>query len=136
MCDFAFNQIINFYFDINIFNCILQVNHCDKIPPELYLSNEERYFKDKSDVRKIVVLNSEKKEIYVEVSEVGSILQWEFIVKSKDIGFGLSLQVPKQSTQDVIIPVEKYSTPDGLEKGFYKAQSAGKCKYIGVIGIF
>lgn len=96
-----------------------------KIPEKYFLSNEDRYFTNDTPLKKIFIPNSDKKEIYVDVQKVRSLLQWEFLVKRKDIGFGLFYQDFEENIEE-ILPICKYDTSDGSEKDHYKCHSAGK----------
>lgn len=105
--------------------CTSFVTHGGRIPEIYYLPDEERDFKDKSQVKRTKIPKREKKEIPVLVSHINSRIYWEFLVKSKDIGFGLFYQVSEQELEE-ILPIQRYDTPDGVEEGSYKCQSTGK----------
>lgn len=98
------------------------------MPPKYYLTNEERWFKDKSLVKKLSIPPGEKRNVFVEVKQSGSVIQWEFVSKEKDIGFGLTFEEDNREIE--VLPIIKFCTSDGTEKCSYKAQSTGKCKYI------
>lgn len=98
-----------------------------KIPRKYFLSKEDRYFEDSTRVKRVIVPASEKKETHEDIKDVGAVLQWEFLVKGKDIGFGLFFQAPENEIEEVI-PVQKYNTSDGTEKDCYKCLCVGKCK--------
>lgn len=109
--------------------CTSYVSHGGKIPSIYYLSEEDRYFKDRSRVKKVVIPKKGREEISIDVTENGSLIQWEFLVKNKDVGFGITLQISEQNAIDVL-PVERFSTPDGTETGSYKCLTAGKYNII------
>ena len=106
-----------------------QVSQGGTIPDIYHMSNEERYFKDRSQVKKLVIPKSAKEEVIIDVADNGSTIQWEFLIsKSKDIGFGLYQEVSNEDVAE-ILPMEIYRTPDGKECGSYKCHRAGRCKY-------
>lgn len=96
--------------------------------PEFYLTKEERTFKDISKVNKVIVSQMSKKEIPVDVTENGSVINWEFEVSNKDIGFGLYYQ--EEGKLKEILPIQKIETADGTETGSYECQETGTCKCV------
>lgn len=80
-----------------------------------------------TSVQKINVPQMTKKEVYVDVKEQGSRIEWAFQTVSKDIGFGLFYQEAENELTE-ILPILKFDTSDGTETGSYKCQKAGTCK--------
>ena len=79
-------------------------------------------------MKRIKIPPKQKKEISVHVAEAGSRIHWEFLIKHKNIGFGMFYKMSDSKLKEVL-PIEKYDTIDGVEKGSYKTQSNGNCKY-------
>lgn len=68
-------------------------------------------------------------EVDILVEEVGSFIEWEFDVKTKDIGFGLSFEHSGEKSKCTeLIPVHRTETPDFPENGLYYCDKPGKCK--------
>lgn len=101
--------------------------HGGKAPPEYYLTNEQRWFKDASRVKKIEVLPMDKAKVFAKVEESGLSIEWEFECKNKDIGFGLFFQ--DQQKEFEVLPIIRFNTSDGTETGYYTTQQIGTCKY-------
>ena len=113
---------------INSVFILKQMKPGGKIPESFFLTDQDRYFQNDTQVKKIALANQKMKEINVDVEEAGVLLQWEFYVKNKDIGFGVSFKTTENEMQEVI-PIQRYNTSDGTEKDSYKCQLPGTCEY-------
>lgn len=80
---------------------------------------------EKDGFTQITIDRQSKVRIPVSVQYDGSILNWEYEVKSHDIGFGLTSEMAKNE----LIPVFKVNTELTSVTGKYRCKSADTCKY-------
>ncbi|GFU50065.1 SEC14-like protein 4 [Nephila pilipes] len=105
--------------------CNTFVIHGHKIPESYYLCNHEKKLSVASDVEKLIVARSSKEEINFEVSKVGSILEWEFETKNRDIGFSLYLKENELEDRVELIGKQRIDTCYDTEKGLFKCEKLG-----------
>lgn len=87
-------------------------------------------FKNREDVRKLTIKKKTRVEMNIVVENSGSFIEWEYEVKPKDIGFGISFEyeVGDLSKTMEIIPVHRTETPDIPESGMLYCEKSGRCK--------
>lgn len=76
---------------IFLLTIVIQINHGCDVPQEYYFTNLTE--KRRDDMDRVTVGRGRCHELVYEVTQEGSILQWEFITSEHNIGFGISLSV-------------------------------------------
>ncbi|GFX13354.1 SEC14-like protein 3 [Trichonephila clavipes] len=104
--------------------CLTFVNHAGKVLPKYFANKRSISFSKVEGVQKLIVPRSSFSEIKVEVSEPGMIIEWEFEIKSKDIGFGLYFEDSSKEMVD-IVSVQRIDTEEFSETGCHKCEKAG-----------
>ncbi|GFQ64422.1 retinal-binding protein [Trichonephila clavata] len=104
--------------------CLTFVNHAGKVLPKYFANKRSISFSKVEGVQKLIVPRSSFSEIKVEVSEPGMIIEWEFEIKSKDIGFGLYFEDSSKEMVD-IVSVQRIDTEEFSETGCHKCEQAG-----------
>ncbi|CAL1296147.1 unnamed protein product [Larinioides sclopetarius] len=107
--------------------CIKSVMHGGKIDEKYYIHKSKNPLSNASDVKKIVLARASFSEIELEVEEDGSLIEWEFETKTRDIGFGLFYKEIVDGEEKIIelVPLVRIDTEDYSETGVYKCQKAG-----------
>lgn len=107
------------------------MDHGGPIPKKYFLINYKPDFENSDVVQKKIIRKKSQIEIDIEVEKAGTVIEWEFKSKSRDIGFGLSLQqkLRERSEMKSLIPVHRIETPLYPESGMHFCEYPGKCKY-------
>ncbi|GIY49263.1 SEC14-like protein 2 [Caerostris darwini] len=107
--------------------CKSFVNHAGKVPSKYFVNKTSINFSKLNGVQKLIVNRSSYSEIEVNVEEPGSLIEWEFEIKSKDIGFGLYYREMngENSTLVEIVPLQRVDTEEFSETGIHKADKKG-----------
>ncbi|GFS55722.1 SEC14-like protein 4 [Nephila pilipes] len=105
--------------------CNSFIIHGEKIPERYYLCNYEKKLSVASDAKKLIVARSSKEEINFEVSKVGSLLEWEFETKNRDIDFSLYFKENELDDPIELIPKQRIDTCYDTEKGLFKCEKFG-----------
>ncbi|GBM53857.1 SEC14-like protein 2 [Araneus ventricosus] len=111
-------------------HCKTFVKRAEPIPKSCYMTNERK--KLSSDFVKLTILPFKKEEINFEVEEANSDLEWEYEIKSRDIDFSLHFKGETLETVE-LIPKQRTEACYETEKGLFKCEKAGTCKYNAVI---
>lgn len=98
------------------------------MPKSFYISRNKKSFPTIKDSEKISVSRGSAHELFVDVKEPGSLLEWEFEVKSGDIRFGI-LYKDGDGKKIEAVPPQKINTSEYTGSGLYKCENAGTCKY-------
>ncbi|GIX74370.1 retinal-binding protein [Caerostris extrusa] len=108
--------------------CKSFVNHAGKVPSKYFVNKTSINFSKLNGVQKLIVNRSSYSEIEVNVDEPGSLIEWEFEIKSKDIGFGLYYREMKGENSALveIVPLQRVDTEEFSETGIHKADKKGK----------
>ncbi|CAL1296156.1 unnamed protein product [Larinioides sclopetarius] len=101
-------------------NCNSFIVHSGPIPEKYYLTKDFSKMMAKEGATCITIDRQSKVKIPVSVQYDGSILNWEYEVRSNDIGFGLSSEMGESE----LIPVHKVETELKSETGRYRCKSA------------
>ncbi|GFU20964.1 retinal-binding protein, partial [Nephila pilipes] len=109
--------------------CNTFVRHGKRIPKSYYLCNVEKKLSTAADAEKIIVTRFSKEEITFEVTEPGSFLEWEFETKNRDIGFSLNFKRNNFEEPVELVPKQRIDTCYEPEKGLFKCEEIGTCKY-------
>ncbi|GFU19202.1 SEC14-like protein 4 [Nephila pilipes] len=109
--------------------CNSFITHGRKIPESYYLCNYEKKLFGASDAKKLIVARSSKEGIHFEVSNVGSLLEWEFELKNRDIDFLLYFKENELEDGVEIFRKKRIDTCYDTEKGLFR------CKKIGIYTI-
>ncbi|KAF8794828.1 SEC14-like protein 2 like protein [Argiope bruennichi] len=102
-------------------NCNSFIVHSGPIPEKYYLTKDFSKMMEKDGATCITIERQSKVKIPVSLQYDGSILNWEYEVKTHDIGFGLTSETAKSE----LIPVHKVETELKSETGRYRCKSAG-----------
>lgn len=105
-----------------------QIPETKPVPKSFYINRSKRSFPTIKDAEKISVSRASSHELFVEVKEPESHLEWEFEVKSGDIRFGI-LYKDRDGKKIEAVPPEKINTCEYTRTGLYKCENAGTCKY-------
>ncbi|GFU19208.1 SEC14-like protein 4 [Nephila pilipes] len=105
--------------------CNTFIIHGQKIPESYYLCNYEKKLFGASDVEKLIVARSSKEGINFEVSNEGSLLEWEFEMKNRDIDFSLYFKENDLEDGVEIFRKQRIDTCYDTEKGFFKCEKMG-----------
>ncbi|KAF8794823.1 retinal-binding protein-like [Argiope bruennichi] len=107
--------------------CINSVMQGGKINEKYYIHKSKNPLSSASDVKKIVLARASFSEIELEVEEDGSLIEWEFETKTRDIGFGLFYKEIVDGEEKIteLVPLLRIDTEDYAETGVYKCEKAG-----------
>lgn len=104
--------------------CLTFVNHAGKVLPKYFANKRTISFSKVEGVKKLIIPRSSFSEVKVEISEPGLVIEWEFEIKSKDIGFGLYFEDAGKEMVD-IVSVQRIDTEEFSETGCHKCEKAG-----------
>nr|XP_042905283.1 retinal-binding protein [Parasteatoda tepidariorum] len=108
--------------------CKSFVHHGGKIPAELCIHKSKNSIAKSKDAKKLILPRATFSEIEVEVKEPGSLIEWEFEIKCRDIGFGLFLKERDDEGKEKInalVPLLRLDTDEFSETGVYKCEKPG-----------
>ncbi|GFU43587.1 SEC14-like protein 2 [Nephila pilipes] len=105
--------------------CNTFIIHGQKIPESYYLCNYEKKLSVFSDAKTLIVARSSKEEINFDVSKMGSLLEWEFETKNRDIDFSLYLKENELEDRVELIRKQRIDTCYDTEKGLFKCEKMG-----------
>ncbi|KAG8180407.1 hypothetical protein JTE90_022756 [Oedothorax gibbosus] len=106
-------------------NCYEIITYGEDVPRELYFRKSERRLSSSPGAQKLTVTRFSKSDIRFEVREPGSLLEWEFETKNRDIGFGVYFQGSPDSKIEELVPKQRIETEVEPETGVYKCVKAG-----------
>lgn len=105
--------------------CKTFVKHGQPIPESYYFSNRKKLLSSSSHLKKLTVLRSSKEEMHFEITEPGSLLEWEFELKNRDIDFVVYFSSNEECNRVEIVPKQRMDTFYGPEKNYIKCESSG-----------
>ncbi|GIY47310.1 retinal-binding protein [Caerostris darwini] len=108
--------------------CKTLVMQGGKVDEKYYIHKTKVPLANSSDqVKKIVLARASFSEIELEVGEDGSLIEWEFETKTRDIGFGLFYKEMVNGEEKIteLVPLLRIDTEDYSETGVYKCEKAG-----------
>ncbi|GFU51730.1 retinal-binding protein, partial [Nephila pilipes] len=105
--------------------CKTFVKHGQPVPETYYFSNRKKLLSKSSHLRKLTILRSSMEEIRFKITEQGSVLEWEFETKNRDIGFVVYFNSSEDSNLVKIVPKRRVDTYYGPEKNSIKCENPG-----------
>ena len=93
------------------------------------MTKSSRRLSTQPGVQKINVSRMSKVCINLEVTEPGSVIEWEFETEGRDIGFGLLYKASQGGTIKELVPNQRMDTQLVSEAGMYQCEWPGTCKY-------
>lgn len=108
----------------------LQVNPGYIVPESYYITSSKEEFFIRPDVERVLIEKQSKVDVTVEVTHPRSIIEWEYGIKNKDIGFGLyQMEDTNDSTKNKeLIPIHRVDPSCSTESGMYFCEKSGTCK--------
>lgn len=103
--------------------CLTLIPQSELVPKKFYFNKSKRPFPTLEDGEKINISRASFREIYLEVREPGSHIEWEFEVKSGDIKFGLFFNDEAKKAE--LVPLRRINTNVFTESGLYKCEISG-----------
>ncbi|GFS98171.1 retinal-binding protein [Nephila pilipes] len=106
--------------------CKTLVMQAGKIDEKHYIQKSKTPIVNSPGVKKIVLARASFSEIELEIKEDGSLIEWEFETKTRDIGFGLFYKDKTEEEKIIeLVPLLRIDTEDYSETGVYKCEKAG-----------
>ncbi|CAL1291867.1 unnamed protein product [Larinioides sclopetarius] len=104
------------------------MNQGGKIDKKYYLHKSVNSLEEGPGVKKITLPRASFNEVTIEVEEAGSIIEWEFETKTRDIGFGLFYKDIEGEEEKMIelVELQRLETDDFSEVGVYKCDKSGE----------
>ncbi|GBN46906.1 Putative SEC14-like protein 6, partial [Araneus ventricosus] len=98
-----------------------------KIDEKHYIHKSKNSLVNAPGVEKTTLSRASFSEIELEVKEDGSLIEWEFETKTRDIGFGLFYKefVDGEEKITELVPLLRIDTEDYSETGVYRCERAG-----------
>ncbi|XP_055931809.1 SEC14-like protein 2 [Argiope bruennichi] len=98
-----------------------------KIDEKHYIHKSKSSLVNAPGVEKITLARASFSEIELEVNEDGSLIEWEFETKTRDIGFGLFYKEIVSGEEKIteLVPLLRIDTEDYSETGVYRCERAG-----------
>ncbi|GFS98173.1 SEC14-like protein 2 [Nephila pilipes] len=108
--------------------CKTSINHGGKVDEKYYIHKSINSLEKSPDVKKITLPRASFSEVVVDVDEAGSIIEWEFETKTRDIGFGLFYKEMDGDEERVVelVALQRLETEDFSETGMYKCEKVGE----------
>ncbi|XP_054709788.1 SEC14-like protein 2 [Uloborus diversus] len=107
--------------------CKTIVKHGTLVPEEYYITKGASRLSQQPGVKKLVVNRMSKVHVILNVTEPGSLIEWEFETESKDIGFGLFYKINEynDSEKKELVPKQRIDTHLASETGMYQCEKPG-----------
>lgn len=106
--------------------CKTFVTHGGTIPESYYINKKKSTLMNAPGFRKLTVSRMSKTQLTLNVTEVGSHIEWEFETKSRDIAFCLLYRKnPIDSRVKELIPKQRVETNVAAEAGMFKCENPG-----------
>lgn len=105
-----------------------------KVDEKYYLPKSKKELSTHPEAKKLVLSRASFLEIEIEISEPGSLIEWEFETKTRDVGFGVFRKeiVDGEERITELVPLLRLDTEAYAETGFYQCEKAGTRKYKGL----
>lgn len=108
------------------------MNLCGVVPEKYFVQKNSRCLAKQEGVRKLLVPRVSLSEVELFVPLPGSVLEWEFETKSRDIGFGLFFKDTGgeggEERMVELVALMRLDTDDFSETGVHKCEKAGTCE--------
>ncbi|GFV53745.1 SEC14-like protein 2 [Trichonephila clavipes] len=108
--------------------CKTFVKHGQQIPRSYYLNYRKKLLScsSLSHLKKMTVQRSSMEEMRFNITERGSLLEWEFELKNRDIDFAVYFNSSGEESKIVkIVPKQRMDTYYGPEKNYVKCENPG-----------
>ncbi|GFS67827.1 SEC14-like protein 2 [Nephila pilipes] len=105
--------------------CKTFVKHLEPVPEKYYFSSRKKLLSKSSYFRKLTVLRSSMEEIRFKIAEQGSVLEWEFETKNRDIGFMVYFNSSEDCNPVEVVPKQRVDTFYGPERNSIKCENLG-----------
>ncbi|GFR21877.1 retinal-binding protein [Trichonephila clavata] len=106
--------------------CKTFVKHCEKIPESYYFNIRKELLSSCSHLKKLTVQRSSMEEMRFNITERGSLLEWEFELKNRDIDFSVYFNSSGEESKLVeTVPKQRLDTYYGPEKNYVKCENPG-----------
>ncbi|KAG8180408.1 hypothetical protein JTE90_022757 [Oedothorax gibbosus] len=109
--------------------CLSFLTHCGPVEEKYFIQKNSRCLAKEPGVQRLLVSRVSLAEIELEVVELGSVIEWEFETRSRDIGFGLFFkELDEDSGSEKIVelvPLMRLDTEDFSETGVHKCEQTG-----------
>ncbi|GFT00455.1 retinal-binding protein [Nephila pilipes] len=105
--------------------CKTIIKHGEPVPEKYFLSNRKKLLSKSSHFQKLTVLRSSMEEIRFKITEQGSVLEWEFETKNRDIGFVVYFNSSEDCHPVEVVPKQRVDTYYGPEKNSFKCENVG-----------
>ncbi|CAL1284601.1 unnamed protein product [Larinioides sclopetarius] len=104
------------------------MNQGGKISEKYYIQKSINSLEKSPGVKRITLPRASFNEVIVEIKEAGSIIEWEFETKTRDIGFGLFYKdmVGEEEKMIELVELQRLETEDFSEVGMYKCDKNGE----------
>ncbi|GIY49271.1 retinal-binding protein, partial [Caerostris darwini] len=107
--------------------CNTFINWGGTVPQQYYLTKNIEKFAKKEGVKRVLIPRQSKFEVKIEITELDSIIEWEYEVKRHDIGFQVIWEESNDSGTEItdLIPMHKFETELEPLKGMLKCKKLG-----------
>ncbi|CAL1296152.1 unnamed protein product [Larinioides sclopetarius] len=104
------------------------MNQGGKVNEKYYMHKSVNSLEKSPGVKKITLPRASFNEVTVEIEEAGSIIEWEFETKTRDIGFGLFYKDidGEEEKMTELVELQRLETEDFSEVGMYKCDKKGE----------
>ncbi|GFW93983.1 SEC14-like protein 2 [Trichonephila clavipes] len=101
-----------------------------KIDDKYYIHKSKNSLVNSPGAKKLVLARASFSEIELEIEEDGSLIEWEFETKTRDIGFGVYYKKIENGEEQMVelVPLLRIDTEDYSETGVYRCENAGTRK--------
>ncbi|GFR15190.1 hypothetical protein TNCT_314661, partial [Trichonephila clavata] len=98
-----------------------------KIDEKYYIHKSKNSLVNTPGVKKLVLARASFSEIELEIEEDGSLIEWEFETKTRDVGFGVYYKKIENGEEQMVelVPLLRIDTEDYSETGVYRCENAG-----------
>ncbi|PRD32907.1 UNVERIFIED_CONTAM: Sec14l2 [Trichonephila clavipes] len=98
-----------------------------KIDDKYYIHKSKNSLVNSPGAKKLVLARASFSEIELEIEEDGSLIEWEFETKTRDIGFGVYYKKIENGEEQMVelVPLLRIDTEDYSETGVYRCENAG-----------
>ncbi|GIX83149.1 GOLD domain-containing protein, partial [Caerostris extrusa] len=97
------------------------------VPQHYYLTKNIDKFAKKEGVKRVLIPRQSKFDVQIEITELDSIIEWEYEVKRHDIGFQVILEESNDNETEItdLIPMHKFETELEPLKGMLRCKKLG-----------
>ncbi|KFM68620.1 hypothetical protein X975_08700, partial [Stegodyphus mimosarum] len=106
--------------------CNTFINHGYPVPEKYFFKSSEKSLSQVPGIKKLMVTRFSSVDMTFDVGEPGTVIEWEFETKSRDIGFGLFYQESTKEEIAEVIPKQRIDTSMEPELGMFKCDKVGR----------